>query len=428
MADFRSDLIPPGSRVLCALSGGADSMYLLCRLLESGYDVCAAHYNHHLRPTADRDEQFVRRWCADHGIPLTVGSGEVAQYAAASGLGTEAAARELRYEFLHRAAAETGCSLIATGHHAGDNAETVLMNLIRGCGLNGLTGIPERRGLLVRPMLAVSRAEIEAYLSARGIPHVEDESNRDPRYTRNRIRHQLIPLLEELNPQAVSHIAAAARRLSGDEAELERQAGLLLVQAEVTGEGTFLPVSALSSAPRPIALRVVQALAPGAHSVHLDAVLELCIRSSSSARLDLPGGSVCRVYDQLLFASAPASVPEPVSLQTGVQTWGAWHIVCAPAVCPRKAYVDRTRFYLREEAYHIRSRLEGDTIRLGSRPVKSLKKLMIEEKLPRSLRSFVPVLADSANRVAAAGGFGPHRDSLAEPGSHCLYIIIQKGE
>lgn len=428
MADFRYDLIPAGSRVLCALSGGADSMYLLCRLVEGGYDVRAAHYNHRLRPTADRDEQFVRAWCADHGIPLTTGSGEVAQYAAASGLGIEEAARELRYDFLRRAAAETGCPLIATGHHAGDNAETVLMNLIRGCGLGGLTGIPERRGPLVRPMLAVSRPEIEAYLTAHGVPHMEDETNLDLRYTRNRIRHQLIPLLEELNSQAAAHIAAAARRLGEDEAELERQARQLLALTEETGEGTFLPVSALLSAPRPIALRALQALAPGARSVHLDAMLELCGHSSPSARLDLPGGAVCRVYDRLLFTLSPASAPEPAPLREGVQLWGAWRIVCTPAVCPQKSYVDRTCFYLREGSYRIRPRQTGDAIRLGSRPVKTLKKLMIEEQLPRHLRGLVPVLADCADRVAAAGGLGPHKDSLAEPGTHCLHIIIQKGE
>ena len=425
---MRYDLIPAGSKILCALSGGADSMYLLCRLLEAGYTVHAAHYNHHLRPTAGRDEQFVRNWCADHGIPLSVGHGDVAQYAAASGAGTEEAARELRYDFLHRTAAETGCDLIATGHHAGDNTETVLMNLIRGCGLNGLSGIPERRGILVRPMLGVTRQKIDSYLSNHSIPHVEDETNLDQSYTRNRIRHQLIPLLEELNPQAVSHITAAALRLAEDERELQRQAQQLLAHAAEAEDGLSIPVSVLISAPRPIALRALRALAPEARSAHLEAMLELCERDTPSARLDIPGGNVRRVYDTLLVSPVQEVVPPSVPLCEGTQVWGKWRITCTPAICPAKAYVDRSCFYLREERYRIRSRQEGDTIQLGNRPTKTLKKLMIEEHIPRHLRDFVPVLVDSAGHPSALGGFGPHKESLAQSDTQCLQIIIRKGE
>ena len=414
--------------MLCALSGGADSMYLLSRLLEEGYAVHAAHYNHRLRPTADRDEQFVRDWCSAHAVPLTVGHGNVAQYAAESGLGVEEAARELRYAFLQQTAAESGCGFIATGHHAGDNAETMLMNLLRGCGLNGLSGIPEQRGTIIRPMLAVTRTDIDAYLADHGIPHVEDETNSDQSYTRNRVRHQLLPLLEELNPQAVAHITAAAQRMREDEAELSRQAELLLTHCVETENGTSIPAAVLTEAPRPIALRALRSLAPEAHSVHLDALLALCRQEDPSGQLDIPGSTVRRVYHDLLFASPAEQLPEPVALHEGTQNWGGWTITCTAAVCPAKAYVDRTCFYLRTEPYLIRTRQEGDALRLGKRPRKTIKKLMIEEQIPRHLRSRVPILADAANRPAAAGGFGPHKDALAEPGSHCLQIIIHKGE
>ena len=427
---FRCDLIPKGSTVLCALSGGADSMYLLSRLSECGCAVRAAHYNHGLRSTAKRDEDFVRGWCEEQGIPLAVGCGDVAAYAAARGMGVEEAARELRYDFLQKAAAELGCDLIATGHHAGDNAETVLMNLIRGCGLSGLCGIPERRGNIVRPMLEVTREEIDGYLAARRIPHVEDETNGDTAYTRNRIRHQLIPLLEELNPRAVSHISSAARRVEEDEKELRRQAELLLsacVQTE-TEEGTSIPVKILTAAPRPVALRAVRKLAPAAQAVHLETIMELCEKEDPSIQIDIPGGTVRRVYDFLLFSAEELPVPDAAALCGGVQRWGGWEIVCTPAVCPPKAYVDPTRFYLRKGGYVIRSRREGDGLRLGKRPLKSLKKLMVEQRVPRHLRALVPVLDDGTGQAAAAGGIGPHRESLAEPGTDCLYIIIRKGE
>ena len=425
---FRCDLIPEGSAVLCALSGGADSMYLLCRLMECGYTVRAAHYNHNLRSTAHRDEKFVRDWCENHGIPLTVGSGDVSAYAAEKGMGIEEAARELRYEFLHGAAVELGCDLIATGHHAGDNAETVLMNLIRGCGLSGLRGIPERRGNVVRPMLEITRGEIESYLTARHIPHVEDESNDDPAYTRNRVRHQLIPLLEELNPRAVPHIASAARRVEEDERELQRQAELLLKLCVESEEGCSISASVLNEAPRPVAVRAVKRLAPAAQAVHLEAIMALCGSGNPSAQIDVPGGRVRRVYGSLLFSCRERPVPREVPLREGEQCWGDWKIICTPAVCPAKAYVDRGCFYVREDEYVIRSRREGDALRLGKRPLKTLKKLMVEERVPCHLRPFVPVLEDSGGQAAAAGGFGPHRESLARPGDRCLNIIIQKGE
>lgn len=437
---FRFDLIPPDSGVLCALSGGADSMYLLCRLLEGrekyGLTVCAAHFNHGLRPTARRDEDFVRDWCRRQGIPLSLCHENVAEYAFQNKLSVEEAGRVLRYRFLEDIAWERGdCEhpvLIATGHHAGDNAETVLMNLIRGCGLKGLTGIPERRGNIVRPMLEVTRAEIESYLKERGVPHVEDETNGDPAYTRNRVRGELLPLLEQLNPRAAAHIAAAARRLREDEEELSRQAAPLAAEGLDIPDGVALPVRVLRDAPRPLALRAcaltLDRAGLGGEAVHLESVLALARGDDPSARVCVPGGSVGRQYELLVFSpGADGLPPAPAKLREGEQSWGGWSITCVPAPCPAKAYVSPWEFYLRPGEYLIRPRREGDRLTLGKRPGKTVKKLMIEGKIPARRRERVPVLA-LGDRAAAVGGLGPERECLAAPGAPALHIILKAEE
>ena len=437
---FQFGLIPPGAGVLCALSGGADSMYLLCRLLEGqeryGWRVCAAHLNHGLRESAGRDEEFVRSWCESRDVPLSLRHENVAEYAFKNKLSVEEAGRVLRYRFLEDAAWEKGdCEhpvLIATGHHAGDNAETVLMNLIRGCGLKGLTGIPQRRGNIVRPMLEVSRQEIEDYLQRYGVPHVEDETNAGLNYTRNKIRHRLLPLLEEINPQAAVHIAAAARRLREDEEELALQAAPLAAEGLEIPDGVALPVRVVREAPRPLALRAcAMALDRAglvAEAVHLERVLALALGENPSAGIDLPGGRAYRQYELLVFS--PAGEPElPASepLRGGEGRWGNWRIRCMPAACPQKAYISPWEFYLRPGEYFIRSRREGDTLTLGKRPAKTVKKLMIEGKVPVRRRGHIPVLA-LGDRVAAVGGLGPERDCLAEPGAPALHIMIKTEE
>ena len=434
MDGFRFDLIPPGAAVVCALSGGADSMYLLCRLLEGaeqyGWSVSAAHLNHGLRPTAKRDEEFVRAQCGQRGVPLAVEHADVSAYAAQNGLSVEEGGRELRYAFLERTARERGDALIATGHHAGDNAETVLMNLIRGCGLRGLTGIPERRGDIVRPMLAASRQEIEGYLTAHNVPHVEDETNHDLAYTRNRVRRQLLPLLEELNPKAAAHIAAAARRLREDEEELTRQAARLAGQGLDIPEGAAITAQMLTEAPKPLALRACAMLAErvglGVESVHLEDVLALAGADGPSARLDLPGGHVRREYALLVFSAAPEPEPPlPAELREGPNRWGGWRIFCQPAVCPEKAYVSPGEFYLREGSLLARARREGDAVKLGRRPRKTVKKLMIEARIPAARRGVTPVL-ELDGAVAAVGGFGPDAECLAGPGGPAVHIILKE--
>ena len=154
--------------------------------------------------------------------------------------------------------------------------------------------------------------------------------------------------------------------------------------------------------------------------------MALCEGTDPSASLNIPSCTVRRVYGDLLVETLSVPAPDPAALKEGTQLWGGWRITCTPAICPQKAYVDPTCFYLRHDRYEIRPRREGDVLRLGKRPEKTVKKLMIEGKIPRHLRDCTPILTDSGGTAAAAGGLGPHREALAVPGCPCLHIIIRK--
>ena len=243
------DAIMPGARVLCAVSGGVDSMYLLHRMTalgaQRGFAVGCAHFNHGLRGAeSDRDEAFVRAQCEKLGVPFYAGRGDVASV---RGMGTEAAARELRYAFLAQCAQAHSYDWIATAHTADDNAETLLLNLARGCGLRGLTGIPPQRDKLLRPMLDTTRAQAEAYLTAHAIPHVEDSTNVADAYARNRVRHGMVPALESVNPAFVQHAADTAALLREDEAFLSGLAADFLA-GQMPAEG--IPIAELLALPQ----------------------------------------------------------------------------------------------------------------------------------------------------------------------------------
>ena len=166
-------------------------------------------FNHQLRGAeADRDEAFVRDYCGKRRIPFAAGSGDTRALAEREGLSTEEAARRLRYDFLNKAAEDGGYDAILTAHHADDNAETVLLNLIRGTGSAGLAGIPQVRGNICRPFLRIPRAELAAYAAAHDIPHVEDSTNQDPgAAARNALRSTVMPVLRQLNPKCAENIA-----------------------------------------------------------------------------------------------------------------------------------------------------------------------------------------------------------------------------
>lgn len=214
----KKQLMSPDAKVIVALSGGADSVALLHVLLRLDYKCEAVHCNFHLRGDESlRDEAFVRDMCHKMGVGLTVADFDTVAYAGEKKISIEMAARDLRYAFFEKTAAEHGADMIAVAHHKDDVAETMLLNLMRGSGIRGLHGIRPKNGIVVRPLLCVERNEIIEYLEGANIGYVTDSTNLKSDYTRNKVRLQILPLMREINPSIVSTLAQTAERMAGAE-------------------------------------------------------------------------------------------------------------------------------------------------------------------------------------------------------------------
>ena len=435
-------MLPAGGHVLCAVSGGADSVCLLHllkgRAEAEGFALTAAHFDHGLRgEDSRRDAAFVEQLCRDWGVPCVTGSGDVAAEARRRGAGIEETARDLRYTFLEQTADRVGAGVIATAHNADDTVETLLLHLVRGSGLQGLTGIPPRRGRLVRPLLTTPRAEIEAYLEAHGLPHVEDASNADPAFARNKLRHQVLPLLRDLNPRLEESLGEAIGRLRADNDYLNAQAANAAREAAWADDDLVIRTELVARAPDPIAVRMIRwmLLEMGEHqfgSAHLQAVVDLARSPAPSGRVDLPHGlTAYRVYGDLLLTvrgedPLPPFAPVPLALEgeTPLPEAG-WTFTCRRAAAPEVLPRDPGRFYLDPARLQgplvLRPRQTGDRLSLPGRGEKTVKKLLIDGRVPRRVRERVPILADEAG-VVWLGGFGPHQDRLAAPGAEALEI------
>ena len=218
-------LLSKGRPVLVALSGGADSVALLCVLHELGYSLHALHCNFHLRgEESDRDESFVTRLCRKLNVPLSVKHFDTREFALLHHMSIEMAARDLRYRYFAQLAKDIEADGICVAHHRDDNVETLLLNLLRGSGVDGLAAIAPKNGNILRPLLCISRQDVLDYLAERNQDYVTDSTNLEDDALRNKIRHHVIPLLETLNPAAKDNIAQSAKYL--------RQAKLMLDNME----------------------------------------------------------------------------------------------------------------------------------------------------------------------------------------------------
>ncbi len=252
------EMTKPGDKVLCALSGGCDSVAMLLLLQKAagilGIQVTAAHVNHHLRgEEADRDEAFCKDLCERRGIPFTALSGDALSLAKQMGKGVEAAARELRYALL-QAEAERQGALLATAHTANDHLETMLLNLLRGGGSAGLSGIPPKREGVIRPVLALSREDTRRAVEAFGERYVTDSTNESEDFLRNRVRKHLVPALMEMNPAVLDTALRAGEALRMDATLLSE-----LAKSKNPFVEHKTPKKALAEMEKPLALRVLSA-------------------------------------------------------------------------------------------------------------------------------------------------------------------------
>ena len=395
------ELVQPGEEVVCAVSGGADSVALLFALylLKEKLQIrlSAAHFNHHLRGAeSDQDQAFVEEFCSRYDIPLYKGGAAVET----GPRGLEAAARDARYGYL-----KTLPGRIATAHTADDNAETVLMHLIRGTGLKGLGGIAPKSGKLIRPMLTVTRQEVMAFLQEWNLPHVEDQSNHTDQFLRNRLRHHVMPLLNRENPRLAENVSAMAMQLRQEEHYLSRQVELTDRVSVLREMDPALRNRALESF-----LRQQGVKEPQREQIQL--LKCLVFSNNPSARGAFPGGiTIGREYDRLIRLPQEEA-PETTELALGSQKLPQWkleiHVSRAQSLEQGK-----TVFTVQPEGkIVVRSRLPGDRIRLpgGS---KTLKKLFIDEKIPAWERPFLPVLADEKG-VLAVVGIGVNLDRVAK--------------
>lgn len=421
-------LFTPGDTVIVAVSGGADSVALLdilISLTDLRLSLVVAHLNHSLRGAeSDEDERFVAAFAASRGLPFVSERADVRALSLHERLSLEDAGRRARYEFFDRVAACYGARSVALAHHADDQAETLLLRLLRGAGVTGLSAmLPRRDGRYVRPLLTLSRSEIERYLHARGLRFRVDSSNVDTAFLRNRIRHELLPYLSRFNPEISRRLAVTADLLAADEELLEAVADEAMQRTvrERTTEGVIFDVSLLLREPRGVryrlyrrAIALVKGTLLGLSYKHVLQIDDLVRSSKPNLGILVPGGvAVVRAYGLVTFGTGVAETsweddiivegPGCYSLPGG----GELVVDVAPqpedlgALLPEQACLDLD---CAPFPWVVRGVRPGDRIRpLGMTGKKKVKDIFIDEKVPLERRRLVPLVFCNGELVWVCG-------------------------
>ena len=438
------DLLQADGKVLVGISGGADSMCLLLLLKELGADLFAVHVNHGIRgAAAEADEAFVRAACARLQVPLTVAAADVPALSRERGTTLEETGRDVRLSVFRAEAARIGCQAVAVAHHRDDQAETVLLNMLRGCGPEGLTGLRASRPLsaedpegprLIRPLLCVSKQEILDWMRSRGETWCEDDTNTETDADRNRVRLEVLPLLERIRPGAGGRLAGLAERTDALTGLAERMAETVYERAmcsdpKSTCGGNGMPclnaelLQKADPALLPYVLRRALAEARGSikdiTAAHL-AALEGLVRRADDGAADLPGIRARRRGGFLLFGTDdPAAGPGSPDWTGASGEGGSTMLQPLPHVelsvrdiAPGEKYPENpyTKWFDYDKITQIaviRRRLPGDFLEVNGGERKLLRRWFIDEKIPADRRANVPLLADGDHIMWIIGGRNP---------------------
>ena len=446
----RHELWPRGARVVAAVSGGGDSVALvhLLRELETGGHVVlagVAHLNHQLRPEAGSDEAFCRTLASAAGVPFDVARANVGVAATAARVSVEVAGRDARYAFFEDVRVARGAHAVAVAHTRDDQAETVLLRLLRGAGTHGLRGALASRGGVVRPLLTCGRDELRAYLAARGVAWLEDATNADTAPLRNRIRHDLLPrLVRDYQPGAARLLARTAELAHDDDAYLTAVADTAAGAVSSNQDEVWrVDAAALLALPPAIGRRVVVLTlqrAGATRAVRLadvERALDTC-RSAQAAVCRVAGVTVERFSaDVVLFSrgDAPAVRPMPprtleVPGQVEVPECGAGWRLRAEGPIERQSAPKPSRHRILLDAarglgpFIVRGRRRGDRLRpVGLGGTKSLQDLFVDRKVPRSERDRTPVVVDAAGRILWVVGLALDEGALAVEGADDVVVL-----
>ncbi len=389
----RYTLIPSGANVTVALSGGADSvalLYALNTLKDTlGITLRAAHLNHLIRgDEALRDEEFAKKLCIDLDIPLICERIDVPDYAKKNSLSLETAARQLRYEFLNRVC---DGGLIATAHTASDNLETLLLNLARGTSIDGLCGIPIKRDNIIRPILSCTREMIEAYCDKHSLSFITDSTNLSDAYTRNKIRHQIVPVLKEINPKAELSALNTSRSLGEISQNLKN---ISLCYLEKNLKNGSLRLDNFSDLPVPVGKRVVSVFLERLgydiflDALHIENIYRICLKGGKTG---IPKGMYCKSSKGFLTVGREKGANfSDFSVEISQKTENVNNLFLNNALDCDKIIGD----------LKIRTRRSGDSIRLKNRGcTKALTKLYNEYSVPTELRDALPIISDDKGVV-----------------------------
>ncbi|MDP2891977.1 MAG: tRNA lysidine(34) synthetase TilS [Bacillota bacterium] len=414
-----------GQKAVCGVSGGPDSMALLTCLhqlgKEAGFSVIAAHLDHAIRTGSGKDAELVKSYCMKLGVPFFYERVDVANAAREQGIGIEEAGRQERYGFFNRLLRKEKADRIAVGHTMDDNAETVLMNLMRGSGTAGLRGIRPVQGNIIRPLLFIEKKEILEYLKENGIPYAIDETNLSLDYTRNRVRNVLLPAMQQFNPGICATLSRCAKSISDDEGLLQLLTDAFYdTCAKNTETGIALEIAQLKRAHPALGKRVVREAAARLAclkdlvSANVDDVLGL-LGSRAGSIIDLPAGLVARRGFSRIELSRDAGTGQnygeiALNIPGLTQAPGFGCAFCAEVLedvpADLKSHAKDTEYFdfdvLPKDAV-IRARREGDRIRpLGCGGMK-LKKYLSERRVERWNRDKIPLVASGPEVIWAVG-------------------------